>query len=116
MNQTQLDFSISETLAVIGMTRARDKADIDLSKNDKNGLWSNDVYNLLLEYIENVNEFMTEQFREWTFDKIEQPANARSYGSIIRLAAKNKIIKLIGYRRVKNINAHSTPAALWRKN
>ena len=62
-------------------------------------------------------EFMTEDLREFAYKHgLEQPPSERAWGMVMAQASKEGIVKHIGYRLVKNPNAHRTPAGVWRKN
>lgn len=58
--------------------------------------------------------FMTEDVRKAAENILPSPASARSWGFIMKQAAKQNIIEHVGYQKVKNVRAHGTPASLWK--
>lgn len=61
-------------------------------------------------------KFMTEDVRVWSYaNGLPKASSGRAWGSVITKAQKSGIIIFHGYDRVKNPNAHRTPAAVWVK-
>lgn len=77
--------------------------------------WSERAFILLKEYIKNNTEFLAEDFREWSKDRLIQPAHNRAFGGIFFRARKQNLIKRINCIPVKNPKAHRCLATLWRK-
>ena len=82
--------------------------------NIKTENWSEMAYKFMLEYIKKADEFMVEEVRFTSFGIIPQPPSKRAWGSIVCRVAKQGLIHRIGYRSVKNVKAHCTPATLWK--
>lgn len=79
--------------------------------------WSDRAYTFLKEFISGRrSSFMTEEVREAaaTFGSLPPPPSERAWGAVILRAAKAGLIKNIGYKKVKNEKAHSTPATVWQ--
>jgi len=77
--------------------------------------WSGFAYNFLLDQINNGKPFMVEDIRDAAKGIIPDPPSLRAWGSIVVKAARNGEIKRIGYHKVRNARAHSTPASVWIK-
>jgi len=90
-----------------GMQQAVDNAD------NQHPTWSAKAYQFLLNYAKNHREFMAEDVREAALLIVPEPPSYRAWGSVFLKAARNNIIKRAGYRSVKNIKAHRTPATVW---
>lgn len=75
--------------------------------------WSDIAYGFLLGYARSHNEFMIEDMRNASVGLVPEPPSNRAWGGIAVRAAKNGIIKRKGFRSVKNVKAHRTPATLW---
>lgn len=101
----------AEILRDKGMQRAEDKANL----NSFN--WSIIAYTLLQKYVKiTPTSFLAEDFREWASKQgLEDPPSKRAFGSIIKKANKDKLIRHCGYGKTKNPKAHCTPASLWTK-
>lgn len=81
--------------------------------------WSDQAYEFLLEFVDSfTGGFMAEDVRNEAESKrrVPAPPSARAWGAVILRAAKSGVIRKVGYEKVKNQRAHSTPAAVWRKN
>jgi|TARA_R110000764_G_scaffold50754_4_gene111483 hypothetical protein len=76
--------------------------------------WSQMAANFLIDYMESNDEFMAEDVRLASRGIVPEPPSKRAWGSIFSVAAKNNIIKRIGYNTVKNPKAHGTPASVWQ--
>lgn len=77
--------------------------------------WADIAYNFLLTFISKHNgTFMAEEVRvQAELNDVPVPPSLRAWGSVIARAAKNELIKRVGYRQVRNVKAHCTPATLW---
>lgn len=91
-----------------GMRKAVDHADM-VTDN-----WSERAYNFLREYIKTNQVFMTENVREASKGMVPEPPSHRAWGAIIVRAAKEGLIRKVGYQSVMNKKAHCTPASLWQ--
>lgn len=78
--------------------------------------WSDRAYEFLLDYAASISgSFMAEEVRNASAGIIPEPPSRRAWGAVIIRAARAGVIRNIGYRKVSNERAHSTPAALWRR-
>jgi hypothetical protein len=78
--------------------------------------WSEWAYKLLIWFAQKTEgPFMVEDVREATKDTLPIPPSQRAWGAVVRRASKEGHIKMVGYSRVKNKNAHCTPASMWIK-
>ncbi len=91
-----------------GMRRSRDNAD------DKVDGWSETAFLFLKEYIQTQDKpFMAEDVRTSDQCGVPNPPNKRAWGAILVRAAREGLIKRIGFKETKNPWAHRTPASLW---
>lgn len=90
------------------MQRAEDHA------NKVHPDWSAKAYDFLLGYAEINSEFMAEDVRLAGQGLVPEPPSKRAWGSVIRRAAVNGIIRRLGFRSVKNAKAHSAPCGVWK--
>ena len=102
-------------------TELRDRG-IEKAINHANGElenWSEEAYGFLKNFIEaskqsHVNTFMTEHARsESKYFNIPDPPSSRAWGGIILRAAREGLIRKVGFREVSNPKAHCTPATVW---
>jgi hypothetical protein len=95
------------------MEQARHRAE------KENPGWSEAAFEFLKEYAKLNAKFQVEDMRVAS-QGIEnlKCKNQRSWGSITVKAAKQGIIHNHDeeYKRVKNVNAHATPSAVWKSN
>jgi len=80
--------------------------------------WVDEALYFLIEFLDELkddDEFMAEDIRYASEDFVTKPKNARSWGSVMLRAQKEGYIMGVGYDKVKNVNAHRTPAKLWTK-
>jgi len=105
--ENQLNLFKGKELRDLGIKKALDNAE------NKNEGWGNSAYLFLLEYMKTNKEFMAEEVRVSSFGIVEPPPNNRAWGAIFVRAKKNKLIKSIGFRSVKNPKAHAAPCNLW---
>jgi len=76
--------------------------------------WSDQAYNYLLDYSKKHKEFMVEDVRESSKGIIPIPPSTRAWGGVVVRASRAGIIERKGFKNVKNVKAHCTPATLWR--
>lgn len=63
-----------------------------------------------------LQKFMVEEVREWAYaNGLDEAVNDRAWGGVISKAARCGMVLHIGYRVVKNPNAHATPASYWKR-
>ncbi len=96
-----------EQLKLKGIERAIDNAD------DKCENWSEKAYNFAKEYIKKVPYFMTEEIREASKGRLEEPPSNRAWGGIVRRLKKSGLIRHYTYDQVKNPKAHKANASVW---
>ena len=102
-----LNLFTGKQLRDLGIKKAIDHAE------EKTENWSGLAYGFLLTYCLSNKEFMAEDVRIASNGTIQVPPSKRAWGGVFMKAAKRKVIKRKGYRKVKNKNAHCTPATLW---
>jgi hypothetical protein len=78
--------------------------------------WNQKAYQLFLEFLsEHPGTFMAEDFRAYcALVDFDLPPSARAFGGVIVRARIAGLIEKVGYRNVRNVKAHATPAALWQ--
>lgn len=108
--QTSITFdrAIGSALRDQGIERAERKA------NAMHKDWSETAYDFLKGYIKINPVFQVEDVRYASQGVVPSPKSQRAWGGIIRRAAKEGLIFRAGYKNVKNILAHRTPAAVWK--
>lgn len=109
---SQLDFlSQSEINRNDGIKRASLNAEFN-----KSG-WNADALNVLKAFVENrADSFMVEDVRAFAKSQgLSDPPTNRAWGSVILLAAKNKIVRFIAYSKTKDPLGHGRPGAVWSK-
>lgn len=104
---TQTELFPGEYYRDAGIKKAVDHAD----ETEFN--WSVQAYSFLLIYIKSHDNFMCEDIRLKSCEAVPWPPSARAWGGVIRRAAKAGLIKRIGFKNVKNVKAHCTPATVW---
>jgi len=104
---SQLDLFTAQKLRDQGINKALTSA------NNTFDNWTNRAFDFLRHYIQSNSEFMAEDVREASKGLIETPPNNRAWGGIFVRAVKSGLIKRKGFKNVKNIKAHCTPATLW---
>lgn len=80
--------------------------------------WKNITWELFKEFLQTIDEpFMMESFRSFLAMKedYEFPPVNMAFGFIPLKAAKEGLIKKIGYGKVTNVKAHATPASVWQR-
>ena len=80
--------------------------------------WSDSAYDLLVAFLVfHPNPFLTEDVREYAEQHgVPIPPSKRAWGGIVIRAAKEGLIKKIGYRNTTNPKSHATPATEWIRN
>jgi hypothetical protein len=75
--------------------------------------WSDKAFDALMAFVaQNRGRFQAEDVRNWARHVPPAP-NLRAWGNVMVRAAKEGLIKAVGYERVNNPLAHSTPATVW---
>jgi hypothetical protein len=93
-----------------GIKRATDHA------NRVHDGWSEQAYSFLVDFIRvTPGEFMTEDVRTASKWIVPAPPSLRAWGSCVRRAAMDGLIKRVGYGQVKNERAHSCFASKWTR-
>lgn len=110
-NQVRIEFDRKKARARRddGINRAVTKADA-MHDNE----WSTKAYDFLVGYIKINPVFQVEDVRYASQGIVPPPKSQRAWGAIILKAAKEGLIWQDGYRKVKNVLAHRTPAAVWK--
>lgn len=106
--------STGESLAVAGMTLAKESAD-----NNVPG-WSDRCWQLFWHWLNRkppYYQFMLEQFRAYVYkmDLIEPPPSERAFAFLTKRALKKDLIGFVKTDKVKNRKAHSANANVWFK-
>lgn len=89
----------------IGMGRAVMRAD------KETGGWADLAYGKVVEFASRNREFLTEDLRACLDDYFPHPQDGRAWGSVMRRAARNKIIRRKGYAPARSSNL--SPKPLW---
>lgn len=93
-----------------GIQQAVDNADARTPE------WSAKAYSLLEKFlIFRTGAFRCEEFRQWCEGRLMPPPHDRAFGGVIRMAARNKIIRQVGFDKTENPKAHRANCALWIK-
>lgn len=91
-----------------GMRIAKENADIKIDG------WSQQAFDFLKEFISfQEAPFMAEDVWMSAECDVPEPPSKRAWGAIIARAARQGLIRRVGYRETKNPWAHKTPATLW---
>jgi hypothetical protein len=106
MKQTEIDFAKKATDEAI--QRGVDHA------NAVHSNWSDQAFEFLKGYAEINPIFMVEDVRNASKGVVPSPPTDKAWGGVIRKAAFNGIVFRAGYREVKNVRAHRTPASVWK--
>ena len=109
LNLFNMPIITGEILRDKGIEKAVDHA------NETHIQWSEQAFDFLMKYIKTSTEFMAEDVRQASIGIVPHPPSLRAWGGIIVRAAKAGLIKKTGFRNVKNIKAHCTPASIWAK-
>lgn len=109
--QSEFNFTGQE-LRDAGIDLATDHAE------SKSKDWKNITWELFKEFLKTIDEpFMMESFRSFLAMKedYEFPPVNMAFGFIPLKAAKEGLIKKVGYGKVTNVKAHATPASVWQR-
>lgn len=78
--------------------------------------WNRLARGYLLEFVSRLqigHDFLAENFREFAEDRgLEPPPDGRAYGHVLRSAARDLLIRKVGYAPAKSSNL--SPKVLWR--
>jgi hypothetical protein len=75
--------------------------------------WSDKAFAALCAFVQqHTGKFQAEDVRNWA-QHVPPAPSLRAWGSVMMKAAKTGIIRAVGYERVNNPRAHSTPATTW---
>lgn len=109
--QQEINFT-GQQLKEIGMQRASDKAE------KENPGWNEAAYEMLKQFLEiRFHPFLMEDFRAYAEPSgLPSPPTGRAYGSVAVKAAKNGLMRRIGYTQVTNPIAHRANASVWLRN
>lgn len=77
--------------------------------------WNEKAFEFLKEFIKTNASFQCEDVRYASQGIVPLPPSNRAWGSIVRRAFREGLIKHVAYRNVKNINAHSALASVWHR-
>lgn len=93
-----------------GMARSTAHAD------DLRADWSSTAYFMLRAFVRRHEAtFTTEKVRTWAHAKgLPVPPDGRAWGSILRRAAQEGLIRKLGYRQAEGRACHMHPVTLWR--
>lgn len=101
--------SAGEIARDAAMSAAEDHA------NRVHGDWSARAYLMVTKYIRRGGLFMAEDVRAWAEGEgLPPPPDPRAWGAVIMRAAKEGLIKRIGYEPSRNRQAHLRPTAVWQ--
>lgn len=76
--------------------------------------WQDRAVELIRAYPE--REFMTEDLREYAGSmNFPEPPDTRAWGAVVRRAAREGMIRSMGYQNTKGEAGHQRPGTLWRK-
>ena len=109
-HQLELNYSKAAQWASNGQTAAVMNADSHCPG------WSDDAFLWLWEFarMNRGSQFMAEVVRKYAHDHgLPMPESSRAWGAVFTRAAKQGIIRAVGYGKTTNPLAHSTPATLW---
>lgn len=110
MSQQSIDFNISQ---------ARERRDEGMERayinaHAVNPNWGEIAYDFLVGYIKINPVFQVEDVRFASQGIVPTPKSQRAWGQVILRAAKENLIFQDGFRKVRNVKAHRTPAAVWK--
>jgi hypothetical protein len=97
---------------------ARDKGieKAEKSANELHENWSERAYWFFKYFVTHSEKpFKIEEFREWVAEMLPAPRSLRAFGGIAMRAAKEGLIKRVGFAQVDNVKAHRANCALWMK-
>jgi hypothetical protein len=97
---------------------ARDKGieKAEKSANELHENWSDRAYEWFKRFVSTRSDaFKIEEFRQWSSEVLPAPRSLRAFGGIAMRAAKEGLIKRVGFAQVDNVKAHKANCALWMK-
>lgn len=99
---------------VTGCSLARFGADqAERHANETAPGWGDKAFEALCAFVkQHTGKFQAEDVRVWARHVPPAPS-LRAWGNVMVRAAKEGLIKAVGYERVNNPLAHSTPATVW---
>lgn len=110
MSQVQLDITFARKARDKGIKKAVDHAD------QAHPSWSQIAYGHFRTYVaQQKGPFLIEEYREWVKDLIEAPPSLRAFGALTMKAAREGLIRQVGFAKVRNERAHMANVAVWRK-
>lgn len=110
MTQPQLDITFARKARDKGIAKASQSAE-EVSPG-----WNVRLYELFKEFLcGRKTEFLAEDFRVSVIGKIDLPRSNRSFGGLFMKAARQGIIRRVGYAPVKNWKAHRCMASVWKR-
>jgi hypothetical protein len=105
MNTTK---KIAEVLRDDGMRRAVDHADRVAPQ------WSEQALDAVRAFSLTRDHITSEQVRQWAEkDGLSAPPDGRAWGAIMRRAAKEGLIRKIGWTTATDPKVHCNPVSLW---
>lgn len=110
MKQKRSSSFAANTAAATGIARSVNRAEREIPN------WQYDTFNFLKKYAKKHNTFMAEDVRVASEKTLPEPPNKRAWGAVILTGVKNNIITRKTYQNTTNVNAHRTPATLWKSN
>lgn len=106
----QLDITFARQARDKGIKKAVDHAD------EVHPSWSQIAYGHFRTYVaQQKGPFLIEEYREWVKDLIEAPPSLRAFGALTMKAAREGLIRQVGFAKVRNERAHMANVAVWRK-
>lgn len=106
---TQHSINFGKQLKEAGMKKSLDSA------NQVHPDWSEKAYSFLCEFVKkSKGEFLAEDVRVAAEGVIPTAPHGRAWGGIVSKAAYWKVIRRVGFRKVKNPTAHNAMASVWR--
>lgn len=113
LNQVELPFPGLKTGSQLrdeGIQKALDNAEHHYAG------WLKDALQFLIKAIKDMNyDFQMEQIRESSLGILPEPPHNRAWGGVAQAAQKAGLIIKVGYREVKNPQAHKAIATVWRR-
>lgn len=108
--QQQLNFMEAETARDLGMLQAEEHADRVIPDWSLKAFWALKSY----LFVSNGKPFLGEDVRFYAEERgLPLPPSKRAWGAVIVKAAREKLIRSVGFGLTKNPTAHRTPATLW---
>jgi hypothetical protein len=100
-----------QELRDMGMARAQ------MAQDGRSPGWGDIAFNAVRKFCKEhpTARFKTEVVRIWAeeIEYIVPARNLRAWGPVILKAAREGLIRAVGYEKTNNPTAHNTPATLW---